>query len=528
MNKARISKAAGAVLGLAMLIGGQIASGQTTINMNVPGTAVDRGILGTNYFSERWWAPVADRTVVTGTATGHNAELYDWQTQFPYPWWNTIGVLQTIRDSGSQPMFQVNMRGRTVGTEDNYDYASDWSTIDDVAGLATLAAEWVRYTNFILPNGGPITPNDQTILNKLTFGPLPPPGQPALPTVKYWEIGNEPDANIYGTEFTAGSETPDNHQHYLDSAGYVYRYKTITNAMKAVDPSIKVGPAMSAMTNPVGPASWEPHVAKKLLQSDATIDFWAYHAYDALDVAFKPNGNASEIAAMEGKLRQVKDYQRQLYNLQRSFFSKYGRDPNQVEFRATEWNAMGTGDNLTSAPTMYQALAFTETIFSFAQLGVKSANYWGVLAYEPQDPKGYQNLWPMVQVWQKLNGNIGTTLVGSAGDDSSNQRVYVTRDDDTGKVTVWGLNFSNSADASIALVLQGLSGQYDAVLSILNAGANTTLWTASDAQLGTYVSWTSQALNGFNPANFSLSIPHASISMLELTPVPERPVWVSY
>lgn len=70
MNKARISKAAGAVLGLAMLIGGQIASGQTTINMNVPGTAVDRGILGTNYFSERWWAPVADRTVVTA---GHGA-----------------------------------------------------------------------------------------------------------------------------------------------------------------------------------------------------------------------------------------------------------------------------------------------------------------------------------------------------------------------------------------------------------------------------------------------------------------------
>jgi hypothetical protein len=499
-----------AFMGLAMLIGCiQAVSGQTTVDMSAPGTSIDRDILGTNYFTQRFWAPVADRTMLTGPAGGLTADDYNWQKEVPYPWWNTIGVLQNIRDSGSRPMFMVNMRGIGNLTTPN-DLNTFYYTDTSVGTLTTLASEWVRYTNFILQNGLPYaqqSPGDQAILDKITtFGPLPPPNQPPLPTVKYWEIGNEPDVYLSGIQFGTPS---------YPASDYVNRYVTITNAMKAVDPTIKVGPAISAMTAPVGPNNWESAVTQALLQSNATVDFWGYHSYDHLDNYFVANGTAAQTATMEAELRQVRTYQTNLYNLQRSFFTKYGRDPNQVEFRATEWSPMGTGTNTTSAPTMYQALAFTETIFTYAELGLKSANYWGLLAYEPSDPKGMYNLWPMVKVWQELNQNIGDGLVSSIIDDANNRRVYVTRDSITGKVTVWGLNFDNDADTSLDLGLLNLTGPLDATLSILNDGPGTTLWTADAAK------WTTQNLVGFNPGFFNFSIPHASIVMLELQAVPE-------
>lgn len=498
--------AAGTV-GLALLVcGGRVAVGQTNVDMGAAGTAVNRDILGTNYFTQRPWAPVADRTMITGPAGGLAADMYDWQTQIPFSSWNSLGVLRDIRDSGSRPMFMVNMRG--TGTADdgigtNFQYTNTSQTM-----LATLAAQWVRYTNFILPNGGPLNAGDQAILDKITWptAKLTPINEAPVPTVKYWEIGNEPDAYLYGIQFGTPA---------YPASDYVNRYKTITAAMKAVDPTIKLGPAISAMTSPVGPNNWKPAVADALLQSSATIDFWGYHSYDNLDNDFKPNGTPSEISTMESRLRGVRPYQANLLNLQKGFFTAAGRDPNNVEFRATEYNPMGTGTNAQSAPTMYQALALAETMFTYADLKLASANYWGLLA---PDPPGPYDLWPMVKVWQKMNQNIGDTLVNSIIDDVNNRRVYITRDSVTGKVVVWGLNFDNDTDTSINLSLQNLAASSNATLSILNDGSSTTLWTGDEAK------WTTQSLGNFNADHFNLNIPHAGIVMLEVMPVPEPAV----
>ena len=499
-------KIAAGTVGLALLFcGGQRAVGQTNVDMSAPGKEVNRGILGTNYFTQRPWAPVADRTMITGAAGGLDAEIYDWQTQNVHPYWNTLGVLKDIRDTGSEPMFIANMRG--TGTADDIYGTNFQYTNTNVNMLATLGAEWVRYTNFILQNGltyAQQSASDKAILDKFNAAQkLLNPGEAAVPKVKYWEIGNEPDAYLAGIQFGTPA---------YPASDYVNRYVTLTNAMKAVDPTIKVGPGMSAMTAPVGPNNWESAVTQALLQSNATVDFWGYHSYDHLDNYFVANGTPAQTATMEAQLRQVRTYQTNLYNLQRSFFTEYGRNPNNVEFRATEWSPMGTGNNAQSAPTMYQALGFAETIFAYADLGLRSANYWGLLAPEPPGPYDY---WPMVNLWQKLNENIGDTLVQSIIDDAGNRRVYVTRDSHTGEVTVWGMNFDNGQDTNIDLSLLNMDASSNAMLSILNDGSTTTLWTGDEAQ------WTTESLTNFDAENFNLSIPHASIVMLEIQAIPE-------
>ena len=480
---------------------GQTSSGQTNIDMSVPGTTISRGILGTNFSTQRPWAPVADRTFITGVAGGLAADAFDWQTRVGSYDWTTIDVLRNIRDSNSTPVFIVNMRG--TGTSNGYDTDADFNyTNTNLAPLVTLASEWVRYTNFILPSG-PQNANDNAILNKVVeyngySSKLLNPGEAAVPKVAYWEIGNEPEVSIDGFYFT------NNWWDYTfggakSTAEYVNRYKQITTAMKAVDPTIKVGPGMLDNVDVT--------VMPLLNDPAATIDFWGYHPYDDIGFDYYPNGTPTQINTMEGRLRNVRVKQISRHNDQRQAFINAGRDPDNVDFMATEWNVLSYAKDI---PSMYQALGFAESIFTFADLELKAANYWGALAYAANDPR--EN-YPMVKLWQKMNTNIGDTLVNSIIDDANNLRVYTTRDSQTGEIKIWGLNFDNDADTSINLSLSGINAADTATLSVLG-GTGTKLWTTSEE-------WTTQTVSNFYAGNFNLSIPSASIVLLEVSPIPE-------
>jgi alpha-L-arabinofuranosidase len=119
----------------------------------------------------------------------------------------------------------------------------------------------------------------------------------------------------------------------------------------------------------------------------------------------------------------------------------------------------------------------------------------------------------MVKAWWKLRDEMGDTLVSSMIDDANNRRIYTTRDSQTGEIKVWGLNFDNDSDTNINLALLGINAADTATLSVLG-GTGTKLWTTS-------ADWTSQTLNNFDAGNFNLSIPSASIVLLEVMPVPE-------
>ncbi len=495
------------------------ASAQTNVDLNGPAIGINSGILGTNYSTQRQVTTPVPRNgaAITGVAGGLLAETFDWQTQEGVPW-PTLQVLRNIRDYGNEPLFIVNMRG--TGTHSTpYSVGGFTFNNTSVDMLSGLAAKWVRYTNFILPSlyaGTPVSglpSTDQGILNQISnFGDpsnvLPAAGETAVPTVKYWIIGNEPEISVGGKKFTnRWNELPPWNNNNWSTTEYVNRYKTITAAMKAVDPTIKVGPGMlGSVDMTVAP----------LLQSTATIDFWAYHSYGSIQ-------SATTTSQREAALRNVRANQINTYNAQRNAFTAAGRDPNSVEYMVTEWNPADPnndpGGNV--AKTMYQGLAFADTVFTFAGLGITKANYWGLM----QNDDGYHGwVWPMASAWEALNQNMGDTLVKSIVDDANNRRVYVTKDSQTGKVVVWGLNFSNSNDTSIALSLNGMEIAPDAIYSVLSGGANGTLLSfndKTDPNGWDTVIWRDQSLTNFNAANFNFSIPHASIVMLELQAVPE-------
>ena len=117
---------------------------------------------------------------------------------FTYPgqpfqkiFYGTIEFLEACEHVGAQPLIELNMH-----------QGSD-------AELAQQAAEWVRFTN------------QQTHVSRLSGKPLP--------KVLYWELGNEP----YVMER--------NHPLYLKTEHFARRVNAVLAAIKAVDPSIKVG-----------------------------------------------------------------------------------------------------------------------------------------------------------------------------------------------------------------------------------------------------------------------------------------------
>src|SRR5579883_3597155 len=97
-------------------------------------------------------------------------------------------------------------------------------TVDYGGGTPSAAAGWVQYAN----KGG-----------AGYNGPVPtyPGGSSTGHTygIKYWEIGNE----IYGDGTYGASWEYNNNPH--TSAAYASNVVTYSNAMKAVDPTIKIG-----------------------------------------------------------------------------------------------------------------------------------------------------------------------------------------------------------------------------------------------------------------------------------------------
>ena len=168
---------------------------------------------------------------------------------------------------------------------------------------AQLAAQWVRYCN--------AQNNPQRAAN----GSVQPYG------VKYWEIGNEP---YYQTKDE------------MTVAQYASTLKSFASAMKAVDPSIKIG-AVSSPDPAV--AGWNPTLIRSAASS---IDFVAVHdayapvfngassvkgasfdqVYQAM-MAF-PLTVASNLSGMEQEVRQ----------------NAAPADASRIRFAVTEWGPL--------------------------------------------------------------------------------------------------------------------------------------------------------------------------------------------
>ncbi len=510
------------------------------IDLKVSGTPFSRGVRGQAVPSISKSTPaivvtemslnVARGSSIRGVAGGLEADFYDWRTRNNDQRTTTLDYLRFARDYDARLVITANIRGLAEPdpSPGNPNGRRFYDT--SIPTLTKMAADWVRYTNVIAQTyrqGDVIAdPADRAILDSLvwTTGPtdandlLPAVGEAPLPKVEYWEIGNEPrvpltNAYNFTNSFTflAPGYLPVDNTHKYD---FHERYASLTSAMRAVDPTIKVGPALQWLSQPSERAVLDTILYPQSNGKYLPIDFIGYHPYQTL--------YSTTIATdIESRLRSVYSTHNSRVSTIRSMIAASGRDPDSIELIASEANV----SNHTSNGTIYEAqmghaLGTVEEVFSFARLGLSDAHYW----LWPADPWDGTRL-PVYKAYEGLRDHMGDVITSVYS--NGNHRLYTTRDSESGEIAVWGLNFSNSADATLSLTLDNLSKDgYSASLMTLKAKDGPT--TLFSANLPVYmpggptneVEWQTTPLDGVDLSDYALTLRAATIAVLVITPHP--------
>jgi hypothetical protein len=479
---------------------------------------------------------VSDGSTIRGVAGGLEADTFNWKTRnydpaaqsnYYGPRAGTLDYLRAARDHNADLYITANIRGlvRTNSTDPANLTQEFYDT--SIPTLASLAADWVRYTNRIVPTyrqGQAITdPRDQAILNSLqwsssvpgdNFDKLLRSNEGATPKVKYWEIGNEPRVGLASSykvtnsyTFYASSRAPDA-THKTD---FNARYKAITSAMLAEDPTIKVGPAMQWLN-----AITEKEILTELLQpqTDGTrlpVNFIGYHPYQTLAAQ-------TSNTAKETYLRGIYNDHLSKVNGIKSLISAAGRDPNSIALVASEHNVSNhTSNGTVNEANMAHALGNTETVFSFARLGLQGAHYW---LYPTDQWDGTK--YPIQLANEKLRDHMGDAILASSADAADNLHLYTTKTSETGEIAQWGLNFSNATDITRSVPITNAGGRGKVTLYRLgNPTGATTLdssiipsyWTGGPVN---GVAWTTTDLTGTRLDNLSVLFKASTITLLTI------------
>lgn len=520
-------------------------AGGDAFSPNIRGQNVP--LLGDNSFLTDETLKLTNNTSNRGVAGGLYADTYNWMNQTGMgvgdpgsPGNATLTHLQYARDHNSEQIITVNTRATGTGSSTSVFQYTDGTP----ANLAALAGKWVTYTNLIAPSyvqGDALPANYAGIVNSLQWGgqaTLRSPGEAPTRKVTYWEIGNEPDVGITDNGVYSTGDG-----FLLTPAQYVGNYKTITSAMLAADPTIKVGPAM---TRAYG-TERNPYLMALLADQDARIDFINYHPYTELFGEYRAGGGWPAVSDLQARLKNIRNQQQGEYDMvyddiQTNNDERYWdwgqfkwiypnpqRNPN-MPVMASEWNP-GSYQVSGGMPgrTMAQALGAAETLFTFAQLqNMTAAQFW---LWPTSHSEGAYI--PMYKMFEGLQQHMGDTLLDTLVDDNKSIRLYTTKDSQSGEVTVWGLNFSDTTSQTLQLSLSNLPALpqgYHYLISLMRLanvdGSQTHLLDLTSSQAGVPMSidWLTSNLTGsMDPANFSLTLNSAEITALVFTPasVPE-------
>jgi hypothetical protein len=281
----------------------------------VPGTAL--GVNHAVWDSQLGTDAVADLFSAAGVGMmrypgGSYADIYHWKDNtapggYVAPNTDFDTFMGGVKRAGAQPMIIAN-----YGT-----------------GTPQEAADWVRYANVEKKYGA-----------------------------KYWTIGNENYGNgHYGTAWEA-----DNH---ADKSPTEYANEVVaySQAMKAVDPTIKVGAVLTT------PANWPDSIvaAGDTASWNQTVLSIAGRAIDFVDLHWYPGGS-SEADALT-KPAQIDD----MMYLVRSELQRFaGADSGRIGVSLTETN-VGVGQD-----TQPGALFLAQTYSSMLENGVFTVDWWDV------------------------------------------------------------------------------------------------------------------------------------------------------
>ena len=293
-------------------------------------------------------------------------------------------------------------------------------TVNAGMGTPEMAAEWVRWAN-----------------KKMGFD------------VKYWEIGNELEG-----DWELGNIRPDGTK--MDATKYAALYTQFAKAMKAVDPTIKIGGATNSSDSIV-------YVEELLKQAGDHVDFISFHTYPVDARIKEPRKVLNEAARLSRATDNIHKWIKQ-YQPKRS---------GEIEIGITEWHVqVHENENTCNILSGVWCCRFIGEMFKSK---VTFANQWDTFSTTAHGGHGlfsdkdlskprapYWALW----LW---SNHMGDRLVESNVNGHDDVISYATMDGDTPAIML----INQSADEVIKADINGL--EYDSGQAITLSN-NNYLW----------------------------------------------------
>jgi hypothetical protein len=258
------------------------------------------------------------------------------------------------------------------------------------SGRAIDAAEWVKWANKTMGYGA-----------------------------KYWEIGNE-----LGGAWEPGNDLPFG-KGQITAEMYTKRFNDMANAMRAADPTIKIGGGAFAQ--------------EMIRDCGRNVDFVMIHTYPGSTTLSEGQMFADIPKDVERQVEEVKKWIRQ-YQPQRE---------KDIEIAYTEWNLGGGIDNGKMFSTLWSSIFLGE----LARNGVSFANQWDcfsdVLFLGDDDTSARKAEYYALWLW---NNCMGDRLIPAK---SSQHAVYTCASRSDEAVSVMLVNTDPERDAKVSVELSG-------------------------------------------------------------------------
>ncbi|MDQ2713808.1 MAG: cellulose-binding protein [Chloroflexota bacterium] len=298
---------------------------------------------------------------------GSTSDYYKWQSNTAVPCSICGGV--TPSDTFDAFMGVVQATG-----------AQAMITVNYGSGTPQEAAGWVQYANKGGPGySGPVPTYAGGSSTGHTYG------------IKYWEVGNE----LYGNG-TYGA-TWEYDLHGLGPATYATNAVAYSQAMKAVDPSIKVGLVLTApgnwpdgATSASSPQPWNDTV---LPIACSAADFVVVHWYpqgpggesDAGLLAAPENGESTSVSSTPSIPSMVSTL--------RSKINQYcGAHASAIQIMVTETNSVSYNPGKQTV-SLVNALFMVDNYMNWIENGVANVDWWdlhnGIMPGDNNSPSLY-------------------------------------------------------------------------------------------------------------------------------------------
>lgn len=252
--------------------------------------------------------------------------------------------------------------------------------------------------------------------------------------IEYWSIGNEP--TLYNGLMETRGET-------YDIARFNTEWRTFAEAMKAVDPTIKlVGPEInqfSYSTEPGATTNFGPRDEEWLVEflkaNGDLVDVVSFHRYPF------PKTQVAGPPSMDELRANTQEWDKIIIHARELIHQHAGRD---IPIAITEFNSMyGTPVGGETTPdSHFNAIWMADVLGRMIKNGVFMANEWYLAAKGGSGGSGlvgqYEPL-PAYYTYQMYK-KFGNELIYSSSDDP-NVTIYAAKRDD-GALTVMVINLS--------------------------------------------------------------------------------------